>query len=46
MATETLQLILNAQDNASQSIQMVGQQLEDVANEADEAMGSIEGLNN
>ena len=45
MTTETLQLILNAQDNASGAIQMVGQQLGAVADEADEAMSSIEGVN-
>ena len=45
MATETLELILNAQDNASAAIDMVGQRLETVADEADDAMGSIEGLN-
>ena len=45
MATETLELILNAQDNATASLDMVGQRLGAVADEADDAMGSIEGLN-
>ena len=45
MATETLQLILNAQDNATGALDMIGARLEAVADEADDAMSSIDGLN-
>ena len=42
---ETLTLTLTAEDNASDPIAMIGAQLTEVADEADNAMASIEGVN-